>query len=59
MEDIKCSSCGTTQKEAQEEYSQTDNRRYFFENCFGGYTCQGEECVYEYVMEHNQVDGEQ
>ena len=58
MGDVFCSECGTTQEEAQNKYKEISNKRYFFENCFGGHTCQGEECVYEYVMQHEQVEVE-
>ena len=56
--EIVSSECGTTQEDATKEYGAINNKRYFFENCFGGHTCQGEECVYEYVMQHEQVEVE-
>ena len=56
MSGIFCSECGTTQENATKKYGAINNKRYFFENCFGGHTCQGEECVYGYVMQHEQVE---
>ena len=46
---------GTTFKEAQEQYSDTDNKKYFFETMYGDYCCQDDECVWNYIMEHEQV----
>ena len=53
---MECSYCGTSFKDAQKK-SDTDNGKYFFETQFSGMDCcQNEECVYTYIMEHNQYD---
>lgn len=56
---MNCRSCGTSYKEAQKIYLDTNNRKYFFETCYGDYCCQDEECVYSYVMEHEQIFNEE
>ncbi len=55
---MECNYCGNHYKKAQKEYLDTDNRKYFFITCYGHYCCQDEYCVYEYVMEHEQVYNE-
>ena len=52
---MECNYCGTSFEDAQKK-SQFDNGRYFFETQYGADCCQDEECVYAYIMEHNQYD---
>tara|TARA_R110000765_G_scaffold206430_1_gene311421 strand:+ start:391 stop:564 length:174 start_codon:yes stop_codon:yes gene_type:complete len=56
---MKCRGCGTTFKEAQEMYSDTDNRKYFFETMYGEPCCQNDECVWDYIMEHEPLTEEE
>ena len=53
---MECYYCGTSFQDAQKK-SDYDNGKYFFETQYSGIDCcQSEECVYAYVMEHNQYD---
>ncbi len=56
---ITCRGCNMSYDDAQNKYPDTDNRKYFFETMYGDYRCQNEECVWSYIMEHNQYNGEE
>ena len=55
---VACRNCSTLWKDAQDNYPDTDNKRYFFETMYGDYCCQNDECVWEYIMEHTIYEGE-
>ena len=40
-------------------YSDTDNRKYFFETMYGEPCCQNDECVWDYIMEPEQLTEEE
>ena len=56
---ITCRGCNMSYDDAQNKYPDTDNRKYFFETMYGDYRCQNQECVWSYIMEHNQYNGEE